>query len=126
MVVTTTVSTRTYASALAPPSRMNPGVNRSADSTTPMNLSIAPTEPPTIVNVMNDATIAEISLQELMRHQYQRRMNTNPVPAPRPIRNFHADATELRFIVTMIDSRKSTTVAERDTATKWASDAFLR
>ncbi len=31
------------------------------------------------------ATImAEISLHALMRHQYQRRMQTAPVPAPRP------------------------------------------
>src|SRR5260370_197119 len=37
------------------------------------------------------AIIEEISLQALMRHQYQRRRSTEPVPAPMPRRSCQAD-----------------------------------
>src|SRR3982750_4758262 len=121
MVVTATVSTNTYASRSLPPRTMNPGVSASDDDTIPNFERISPKEPPKNVNVTNDATIAEISLHALMRHQYQRRMYTKPVPAPSPIRNFHACSTELRFIDTMIESRNRTTVAARETVTKWRS-----
>ncbi len=38
--------------------------------------------------------MAETSLHALMRHQYQRRISTEPVPAPVTIRSFHAPAIE--------------------------------
>ena len=65
----------------------------------------------------NDAIIALISDQALMRHQYQRRMSTSPVPAPIASRNFHAPSTVSSCNDTAIDMRKSRTVAARDTAT---------
>src|SRR5437867_4562735 len=105
------------ASALAPAFRMNPGVKTPGELTRPNLEATRPSEPPATVNVTNDATIAAISLHALMRHQYQRRMYTSPVPAPSPIRNFHACSTVLSCDVTTIERRKSTTVAARDTAT---------
>ena len=42
----------------------------------------------------NEAAIADTSLQALMRHQNQRRMNTLPVPAPSAISSFQAPAIE--------------------------------
>ena len=39
--------------------------------------------------------MAEISLQALMRHQYQRSSRTLPVPAPMPSSNCQADWMEL-------------------------------
>lgn len=44
--------------------------------------------------ITNEAAMAETSLQALMRHQNQRRMNTLPVPAPSAIKSFHASAIE--------------------------------
>ena len=41
-----------------------------------------------------DAAMAETSLQALMRHQNQRRMNTLPVPAPSAMSSFQAPAIE--------------------------------
>jgi hypothetical protein len=67
--------------------------------------------------VTSDAIIAEISLHALMRHQYQRRMSTSPVPAPSARRNFHACSTLDRFIVTNTEATNSPTVVQRDTAT---------
>ena len=43
-----------------------------------------------IAEIANDASIELISYHALMRHQYQRRMSTRPVPAPIAKRNFHA------------------------------------
>ena len=42
----------------------------------------------------DNAIIAEISLHALMRHQYQRRINTVPVPAPVTNKSFQAPAIE--------------------------------
>src|SRR5689334_1918861 len=67
--------------------------------------------------ITNDASIELISDQALMRHQYQRRMSTSPVPAPIASRNFHAFSTDESCDVTMIDRRNSTTVATRPTFT---------
>ena len=36
----------------------------------------------------------ETSLHALMRHQYQRKISTAPVPAPVTISSFHAPAME--------------------------------
>jgi hypothetical protein len=49
-----------------------------------------------------------------MRHQYQRRMSTRPVPAPIASKNFHAPSTDERRQVTSVESRNSRTVATRD------------
>src|SRR5258705_3056843 len=65
----------------------------------------------------NDAIIALISLHALMRHQYQRRMSTSPVPDPSARRDFHAASTVSRCIVTKIEARNRETVAQRDTDT---------
>src|SRR5712672_3190079 len=61
--------------------------------------------------IANDASIALISDQALMRHQYQRRINTSPVPAPIASRNCHAPATVSSCIVTSTEARKRHTVA---------------
>src|SRR4051812_25666658 len=45
----------------------------------------------TAIEVTSAATIAEISLHALIRHQYQRRMYTRPVPAPASSTNCHPD-----------------------------------
>ena len=63
------------------------------------------------------AIIAEISLQALIRHQYQRRISTSPVPAPSARSSSHAFSMEASCDVTAIEARKSSTVATRDTAT---------
>jgi len=65
----------------------------------------------------NDAIIALISLQALMRHQYQRRMSTRPVPEPSARSSSHAEATVSSCEVTMIERRKRITVAQRETVT---------
>src|SRR5690349_17204699 len=70
-----------------------------------------------ISEMANDASIELISDHALMRHQYQRRMSTRPVPAPMARRNFHAPSTDESCHVTSVDSRNSTTVARRDIAT---------
>src|SRR5690242_1138582 len=67
-----------------------------------------------IADIANDASIELISDHALMRHQYQRRMRTRPVPAPIANRNFHAPSTDDRRHVTIVDSRKRSTVAKRD------------
>src|SRR5215467_7567331 len=66
-----------------------------------------------IPEIANDASIALISDHALMRHQYQRRISTSPVPAPIASRNFHAPSTDESCQVTSVDSRNSTTVAIR-------------
>ena len=63
------------------------------------------------------ATIAEISLHALMRHQYQRRMSTSPVPAPSARSSSHAFSTLESWEVTAMEPRKRSTVAARETAT---------
>src|SRR3954464_5637283 len=70
-----------------------------------------------LIETTNDAIIALISLHALMRHQYQRRIRTRPVPEPRASRNFHAPSTVVRFIVTTTDPRNRKTVAQRETVT---------
>src|SRR4029078_3401082 len=70
-----------------------------------------------IHEIKKDATIELISDQALMRHQYQRRMSTSPVPAPMASRNFHAPSTDERRQVTSVEARKSRTVATRDIET---------
>src|SRR4249919_1315894 len=55
--------------------------------------------------IANDAIIALISDQALIRHQYQRRINTRPVPAPSANRNRHAPSTEDSCHVTSVESR---------------------
>ena len=44
------------------------------------------------------AVMAVISLQALMRHQYQRSMKTRPAPAPSASRNFQAAAMESPWV----------------------------
>src|SRR5881394_1563027 len=61
--------------------------------------------------------IALISLQALMRHQYQRRISTRPVPDPKASRNFQAPSMVCSCIVTREAARNRKTVAIRDTAT---------
>src|SRR3954467_4433179 len=99
-VLTATVITITQASALG-----SPGAKRGR------TYAIAASE------VTNEATIAEISLHALMRHQYQRRISTSPVPAPMASRNFHAPSTEESCEVTPIEARKRNTVVIRETFT---------
>src|SRR5678815_4117090 len=70
-----------------------------------------------IAETANEASIALISDQALMRHQYQRRMRTSPVPAPIASRNFHAPSTDESCHVTSVDNRKRMIVAQRDTPT---------
>src|SRR5262245_4521201 len=70
-----------------------------------------------MIEIANDASIELISDHALMRHQYQRRINTRPVPAPMPSRNFHAPSTDESCHVTTVEARKSRTVAQRDTPT---------
>src|SRR5512133_1881842 len=60
-----------------------------------------------IAEITNDASIELISDQALMRHQYQRRISTSPVPAPIASKNFHAPSTDDRRHVTIVESRKS-------------------
>lgn len=50
------------------------------------------------------ASMAEISLQALMRHQYQRNSNTPPVPAPIEISNYGSQC-----IVVAIDAKRDAT-----------------
>ena len=57
-----------------------------------------------MIDTTNDATIALISDQALMRHQYQRRIRTSPVPAPIASRNFHACSTDESCDVTTIEA----------------------
>src|SRR6478672_10916838 len=70
-----------------------------------------------VMDTTKEAIIALISLHALMRHQYQRRISTRPVPEPSARRNFHAPSTVWRFIVTNTEPRKRNTVAQRETET---------
>src|SRR4051794_12992799 len=70
-----------------------------------------------IHEITNDASIELISDQALIRHQYQRRMSTRPVPAPIASRNFQAPSTDESRHVTMVESRNRRTVARRDIET---------
>src|SRR5690242_10216665 len=100
MVLTATVMSMTHASP-----------RRSLAAKRLFTVTIAVSE------TTNDAIIALISLHALMRHQYQRRISTSPVPEPRARRNFQAPSTVVRFIVIATEQRKSSTVAQRDTVT---------
>src|SRR6187397_1063911 len=68
-----------------------------------------------IAEIANDASIELISDQALMRHQYQRRMSTSPVPAPIASKNSQAFSTEVSCEVTPTDARKRKIVAARPT-----------
>src|SRR5919112_3937053 len=70
-------------------------------------------------DVTSDAVMALISDQAFTRHQYQRRMNTNPVPAPRPINSFQPCSTLVSMLMTASEQTMSTAVATRD-AVIWA------
>src|SRR5215208_875924 len=70
-----------------------------------------------INDTTNEVTMALISDHALIRHQYQRRISTSPVPAPRARSSVHAPSTDLRLSETMIDARNRKTVAQRDTVT---------
>ena len=63
------------------------------------------------------ASIAEISLHALMRHQYQRRMSTSPVPAPRARSSSHAFSMLESCEVTDTDAKNRSPVVARETAT---------
>ena len=67
------------------------------------------------------AVMAAISLQALMRHQYQRRMKTSPAPAPSDSRNFHAVAMDAPCVsmnpIALALSTATRIVATRDAAT---------
>src|SRR4029078_8817464 len=76
-----------------------------------------------IAEIANDASIELISDQALMRHQYQRRMSTSPVPAPIASQNFHAPSTAERRHVTSVDIKNNKTVASRDIDTQCFSVA---
>ena len=70
-----------------------------------------------VTETTNDAIIELISLQALMRHQYQRRISTSPVPEPSARRNRHAAAIVPSCIVTKMDRKNRSTVADRPIAT---------
>src|SRR6266550_6080388 len=76
--IQTTVLTATVTSITQASPRRSPAAKRGLSS------EIAASD------TTNDEIIALISLQALMRHQYQRRISTSPVPDPRARRNFHA------------------------------------
>ena len=65
----------------------------------------------------NAVTIAETSLQALMRHQYQRSSSTPPVPAPVTMSSFHAPAMDSSLSVTSADTIVRNTVATFDAST---------
>src|SRR3989441_13181412 len=67
--------------------------------------------------VTNEAAIAASSLQALIRHQYQRRISTEPVPAPSASRKRQPCSTEERTNITAMASTISKPVAARDTST---------
>ena len=76
----------------------------------------------------SDATMALISDHALMRHQYQRRMSTSPVPAPRARRKRHAPSMLVRKKVTPSDASMRRMVAHRDTLTRerWSASGFQK
>ena len=61
--------------------------------------------------------MADTSLHALMRHQYQRRISTVPVPAPVTISSFHAPAIEPMKYVRIADTIVRKTVATCDMLT---------
>src|ERR1019366_4841076 len=65
----------------------------------------------------NEQAMAEISLQALIRHQYQRRMYTAPVPAPICSTTCHPDAMEPSCTDTHADTITSNTVHNREATT---------
>src|SRR5262245_48948562 len=95
-----TVSSMMVASALGSPVANRFGMNAVARDAT-----------------INDVTMALISDHALIRHQYQRRIRTSPVPAPRARRNFHACSIELSCQVTTMEARNRKIVAHRETVT---------
>ena len=66
---------------------------------------------------INDIIIADISDHAFIRHQNQRKMYTEPVPAPIARRNFHAPAIVSICDVTNPDKITNTTVEIRATVT---------
>jgi len=60
----------------------------------------------------NEAIIALISDHALMRHQYQRRINTSPVPAPSANKKRQAPSTDDSCQVTSVEPRNKATVAK--------------
>src|SRR6185437_4115416 len=71
----------------------------------------------TAIDTMPEMIIALISDQALIRHQYQRRISTRPVPDPNASRNSHILATESTRHATTADRRKSAMVVHRETDT---------
>src|SRR5271169_2246104 len=67
--------------------------------------------------IASEHAIAEISLQALMRHQYQRRMYTAPVPAPTCNTISHPDAIEPSCTDTHAATITRSTVHSRETST---------
>src|SRR5208337_4889018 len=65
----------------------------------------------------SEQAIAEISLQALMRHQYQRRMYTAPVPAPICSTTCHPEAMEPSSTDTHAETITRSTVQIRETRT---------
>src|SRR5947209_4946049 len=65
----------------------------------------------------NAVVIAEISLQALIRHQYQRSRYTPPVPAPTSRTYSHPERIEAKLAATSAEQMTSRTVASRDTTT---------
>src|SRR5215218_10342177 len=88
-VLTATVTSMIVASAFGSPAGNLPGIVRNA-----------------MADTTNEVTIALISDHALMRHQYQRRIRTRPVPAPIARRNFQACSTDARCDVTPIAALK--------------------
>src|SRR5664279_5064572 len=65
----------------------------------------------------SEHAIAEISLQALIRHQYQRRIYTAPVPAPICSTTCHPEAIEPSCTDTHADAITSSTVHSREICT---------
>src|SRR5437773_3582420 len=61
--------------------------------------------------------IAEISLQALIRHQYQRSRYTPPVPAPTSSTACHPERMSASNTETSAEAITSSTVARRETCT---------
>ncbi len=65
------------------------------------------------IDTTTEAVIAEISDQALILHQNQRRIYTEPVPAPRANSNFHAPAMLSIWEVTTAPANTIPTVVQR-------------
>ena len=65
----------------------------------------------------SEQAMAEISLQALIRHQYQRRMYTAPVPAPICNTTCQPEAMEPSCTDTHAETMTSNTVLSRETRT---------